>query len=405
MKTHDTIAGNYYGVTSPNGCTVTDEYGALKKTIEAGDQLTIQAPGAQLIVDDDEAIIRKSNFKYAASALRLLGGGVSTALPSGYLAAEFLENDSYNAYMTLPMGINTQNNKIEVEAELYPIKGSEPAAGDGEMRNISYGFWNMSSYMYTAPGVARAFGSVKKNNWTTVSVLVENKQITLFSPDGGSLVNDMSNEISIPTHYLWRAGVTERMLQARRKKHTYKFNGEYLYELIPALSPTGIPCMFDKVREQPFYNSGTGSFIIGMTLEQARKLGKLPAGGGTLKVSLPSNYLEDEGVTNAIAAANEKGWNITVASTWDATGAASTFALRRIWVRKTQNEQGSYIDADGVRWMIESCVAMYNADGSEPDAHGYETFRSVESATEYWGLTAWVDPEAEEELLTNTDEV
>lgn len=76
MKTHDTIAGSYYGITSPNGCTVTDEYGALNKTIEAGDQLTLQAPGAQLIVDDDEAIVRKSTFNRAAAVLRLLGGGV-----------------------------------------------------------------------------------------------------------------------------------------------------------------------------------------------------------------------------------------------------------------------------------------------------------------------------------------
>jgi hypothetical protein len=47
---------------------------------------------------------------------------------------------------------------------------------------------------------------------------------------------------------------------------------------------------------------------------------------------------------------------------------------------------------------------MYNADGSEPDALGYEPFRSVEAATEYWGFTPWVDPE-QEEILTNTDEV
>ena len=170
-----------------------------------------------------------------------------------------------------------------------------------------------------------------------------------------------------------------------------------------AVDQNGVPCMFEKVTRKPFYNSGTGQFIVGMTMKQARKLSKLPAGGGTLKVSLPSNYLEDEGVTNAIAAANAKGWNIEVASTFEADGASATFALRRIWVRKTQDEQGNYIDADGVRWQVESCVAMYNADGSEPDAHGYEPFRSVEAATEYWDLTAWVDPE-QEELLTNTDE-
>ena len=43
---------------------------------------------------------------------------------------------------------------------------------------------------------------------------------------------------------------------------------------------------------------------------------------------------------------------------------------------------------------------MLTPDGSEPDAHGYEPFRSVEAAVEYWGLTPYVDPEAEEEFNT-----
>ncbi len=68
MKTLNTIAGNLYTVTSPNGCTVTDERGKLKKTVKAGDQLTIMAPGAELRVDDDEADIRASNFKAASAA-------------------------------------------------------------------------------------------------------------------------------------------------------------------------------------------------------------------------------------------------------------------------------------------------------------------------------------------------
>ena len=42
-------------------------------------------------------------------------------------------------------------------------------------------------------------------------------------------------------------------------------------------------------------------------------------------------------------------------------------------------------------------------DDSTPDMHGYELFRSVEAATEYWGLEPYVDPAWEEELLTETN--
>lgn len=38
-------------------------------------------------------------------------------------------------------------------------------------------------------------------------------------------------------------------------------NGNAQHEFIPALDPTGAPCMYDLVTRTPFYNSGTGDFI------------------------------------------------------------------------------------------------------------------------------------------------
>ena len=41
--------------------------------------------------------------------------------------------------------------------------------------------------------------------------------------------------------------------------------------------------------------------------------------------------------------------------------------------------------------------------GADPESLGYERFRSVDAATEYWGLEPYVDPN-EEELLTEHNE-
>lgn len=153
--------------------------------------------------------------------------------------------------------------------------------------------------------------------------------------------------------------------------------------------------MFDKVRKQFFYNCGTGAFIVGFTLAQARKLSKLPATGGTLTISLPSNWQEDAGVVDALATAEGNGWVFTY-QTYDAEETTSTFALRRIWVRKTQDANGLYVAKDGTRWHVEWCAGMI---GAEPDAHGYEPYRSVEAAVEYWELQQWVDPEEENLLI------
>ena len=37
-------------------------------------------------------------------------------------------------------------------------------------------------------------------------------------------------------------------------------NGNSVHNLIPALDPSGRPCMYDTVTQQPFYNLGTGEF-------------------------------------------------------------------------------------------------------------------------------------------------
>jgi hypothetical protein len=67
--------------------------------------------------------------------------------------------------------------------------------------------------------------------------------------------------------------------------------------------------MYDTVTDRPFYNNGTGQFIVGMkTLSQAISL-RLPETGGTLQLSLPTNdnveYYEEK------IRANNPSWNFT----------------------------------------------------------------------------------------------
>lgn len=86
-----------------------------------------------------------------------------------------------------------------------------------------------------------------------------------------------------------------------------------LRNFIPALDPSGRPCMFDTVTRKPFYNAATtgSDFIAGMTIKQARHLAYLPATGGSLTISLPLAAAFDEKVQNALNKAAEKGWAFT----------------------------------------------------------------------------------------------
>ena len=95
--------------------------------------------------------------------------------------------------------------------------------------------------------------------------------------------------------------------------HIYSFSANYdgipAANYVPAIDPSGVPCMYDTVTERPFYNNGTGQFIVGLkTLSQAISL-RLPETGGTLQLSLPTNdnveYYEEK------IRANNPSWNFT----------------------------------------------------------------------------------------------
>ena len=45
-------------------------------------------------------------------------------------------------------------------------------------------------------------------------------------------------------------------------------SGVLLQDLIPVLDSNGVPCLFDKVTEQYFYNQGTGQFVAGPVLNE-----------------------------------------------------------------------------------------------------------------------------------------
>lgn len=91
-------------------------------------------------------------------------------------------------------------------------------------------------------------------------------------------------------------------------------DGRALLNYIPALDPTGKPCMFDTVTKQPFHNGATtgSDFIAGMTLGQALKLKDLPAKTATLDISLPEGYESNAEVMESIQQAEEKGWTFNI---------------------------------------------------------------------------------------------
>ena len=407
-----TIAGNYYTITSKSGCTVTDTTGTLEETVEAGKQLTVQAPSDKLICNDEQAIIFKSNFSFAL-ARRSAGGGASTdGLPAGYIPAVFLEStgEQYidtgfvpgNGEIVATYKASAKHNNTGSTVLMGVI--SPGTAANAPRLNFGYTVvasrmvhtvisLQMTSSSYEAK--SDTVYSVKTTSWRKVGKLAKievNGQegaVALTQTTYPGNVTDSLYIFGIHNNYQGQHVAAPKIWKCYSLSLSY--DGVTKFDFVPALSPSGRPCMMNKLNGSPVYNANSGEpdFVIGLSLEQARDLWKLPDTGGKLIVSVPEGVRDDEVFVAACNAANAKGWNIEV-RTYSDSSTASTYSLRRIYCRKRSSNFGQWVDADGSRWQIDWCVAMY---GAEPEELGYELFRSVAAAAEYWELAEYTESE------------
>lgn len=185
----------------------------------------------------------------------------------------------------------------------------------------------------------------------------------------------------------------------RMARWALKTDGKPVRDMVPALDTAGTPCMYDRVTRTAYKRSGSGQFIagVGTVAQLTTLLRRLSATGGELTLSLPAEANIPE-VAEALQACHDtKGWTLTVHEYRPAEAAVATYSLRRVrtvvWCRREQFEHGSYVAADGTRWQVERCAAIFGALGQNPTAYGYEPFDSVDAATAYWEITPYVETE------------
>lgn len=380
-----------YCVTSKNGGTLTDATGTLNETIEAGKQLHVTAPSDRLLIDDDEAIMRQANFKRARLALRMLGAGVKSELPAGYTKLEFLQGTG-KQYINAQTPADSTSEVLCVFERLDAANKTVYSTSTNQNKTMFNCFvWGGNLNDLRFDWGSKNYGVKGKYNGGWVTSVQSANGVYL---NGEQVITHAQQEpFSVPGLVLFTFSAVANEWTAnnvRISRWTLKTNGKQVRDMVAALAPTGEPCMYDRVSKQPFKKAGTGQFIAGFTLAQAAQLGRnLPSTGGSLTVSLPEGYDSNEGVVNSLAEAEARGWVLTI-QTYAAETAAATYSLRRVWVRREQSEHGSYVSADGSRWQVDWCVDVIGAD---PESLGYERFRSVEVAAEYWGLTPYEYPE------------
>lgn len=391
MKQIDSIAGKCYIATAPNGGTVTDEAGRTLATVEAGEQKAVWGTDGKLYLSDDDGKLVLATFNFALAALGLLGGGADK-LPAGYTRVEFLESTGTQRITTDIIPSASDEYELVYAQKVLNDDAARACFGGANLPNIRWQYGERGSlhadfcWMWAGVVGYAVGGYLTKGQKRTLRLTAEEATLdgTAMRLGASSPCPDTS---SIRPIHIFGSGAS--FTNCKVWLFRYK-NGNAQAEFLPALDPTGAPCMFDLVSKQAFKNDGTGQFIAGMTLAQAAQLGrKLPSTDGALTLSLPEGFEMNERVVNSLAQAEAKGWVLTI-QTYAAETAAATYSLRRVWVRRELCEHGSYVAADGSSWQVDWCVDVIGAD---PESLGYERFRSVDAATEYWGLVPYEYPE------------
>ena len=119
-------------------------------------------------------------------------------------------------------------------------------------------------------------GNLRTTNYYNTKLKVDkNKNVTtVYDANTNAQITSMthpSSSFSIYYNLLLFAGNdggTPRYSTDGLRIYSTKIynNGTLVRDMIPVLDSNGVPCMYDKVNDQFYYNAGTGSFTAGPTI-------------------------------------------------------------------------------------------------------------------------------------------
>lgn len=245
------------------------------------------------------------------------------SLLMGYTRLEFLEGTGPQRINTGVMPTGDMNIKVDVMATKWVyvnyVFGSENRSGPNIVFSMNYNNAHSTAgaYRYGTQSKYFVYGVHKLNTRYHYEfdgpVVYRNGALARFQ-DGTFTPETFTGTRPI---WLFNSVHDNEYFYAAGTQRVWKFSIDRpdgpVLNYIPALDPAGVPCMFDTVSKQPFYNAVTGAdFVAGMTLGQALKLKDLPAKTATLDISLPEGYDSQEEVMESIRQAEAKGWTFNI---------------------------------------------------------------------------------------------
>ena len=191
--------------------------------------------------------------------LKKSGGG----LPEGYTALEYIQS-SGTQYIDTGRKL-TQDSDITIDFSIVgEINRSAGIFGSRESASKN----NLALFQVTQPNAFTSdFSENQKHRFTTNSSLERTK---IRMNKAGAWVNDILQkswsdvaDFETPTNGLIFDVGNNNWSGNKAVMRLYSYTDGDAQRLVPCLDADGVPCMFDFVSRNSFYNAGTGSFTWG----------------------------------------------------------------------------------------------------------------------------------------------
>ena len=426
MREVNVIPGLAYAVTATNDCSVLLPSGVPMLSIAAGTQDIVVAQAGKLLVSDDAALVTEvrnpkwlaeRNPKWLAELRTELDGlldgsayelawmpkGEKLVVHTDRVADDLLEQVRTTAEAYLPAGEELVQYNHHIEVSWWDIPPGIPSdwinkydkcVTQDDLVSVD-NRWKYDTL--TISGVKDWFSK----RYPECSAFLQNDNLYLHT--FSKLTNaDFRNMGSTNVTWLWcpelthmdsswfgytsaqftyiyapkatlvylngMAGFDGCFTSATRVQYQSQVNGNAEAECYAE---------FPSLSEGIFYTSWTQTKFSKKSV--LRILGSIPSyssGNHKLYIGIHINHQNDEEVLAAIANAEAKGWTLTVQWNGTATAAASVMRFGQL----------IYAKVGGIEMPDGTTERVLDWGHYVTDETGYETFRSLESAYEYFGL-------------------
>lgn len=196
------------------------------------------------------------------------------SLPEGYTKCEYLEGSGAQR-IVLPFNFDCATDEGIIETDLS-IEGNNASSiaevGEGVLyyTNSCTIFWGARPYKsYIGVGFGTSHYDI---SWGYVPLDSVRHSFKLqFNNNAQKAWIDNELKVSAAKNYgttkladiglfgvVWdTSGSSAKKIIGKKSYFKLQLNGKTVYDMVPALSPTGAPCMFDLVTQTPFYNENT----------------------------------------------------------------------------------------------------------------------------------------------------